>query len=253
MNLVELQQAIDIESGQTDVVEEYEIDEQKILEATAGLIVVDLDQNISFHHLTVREYLERTGKRWFADPQVEIVTALLTYLNYKEFVKPCLVTTLGVDLKNVCKNTHYIYMHLSIGETMSAISTAIRVPRFAATADKERLVATIQVDYASWDVIADVNGLHRYGRFGLAALIPDLLQRGFEVDNSDIKFKQTALIYACRWGNEQTVTELLQAKINVNHCSIRGTTALFKAIEHENANIVDILQEAGVASMRHIL
>ena len=251
MTLLELQQAIDIERGQKDVSEGYEIDEQKILEATSGLIVVDLDQTISFHHLTVREYLDRTGKRWFPDPQVEIVTALLTYLNYDEFAKPRAGDNAGDALdERLRKYPLYAYASKHWGDHVrdldGTMSDRIRSDCITLLLDKDRVAATIQADYASWDVIGDVNGLNICGRFGLTALIPDLLQRGFGVDNSDIKFKQTALMYACRWGHVQTVTKLLHAKANINHTSTRGTTALFEAIEHENSGIVDILQEANV-------
>ncbi|KAI9778901.1 MAG: hypothetical protein M1816_003882 [Peltula sp. TS41687] len=251
MTIMELQQAIAVRvwDEEQDLRRGYEIDEQIILEATAGLISVDHDKTVSFHHLTAQEYFLRTRKRWFPDAESEIAMAILAYLRYDEFSKSFHGDNGKADLGTRLKRYPFLaYASQHWGSHLKTLGfegekgRAIRERSVLLLMDEDRLASITQADSASWDVQAGVNGIQMCGRFGLTELVPDLLQRGLSVDDSDPSYKQTALMYACRWGHKEVVTKLLEANANVDACSVRGTTPLLEAIEHDHHVIVGILQ-----------
>ena len=93
--------------------------------------------------------------------------------------------------------------------------------------------------------IVDTNGLRVCSWFGIHTVIPELMKRGFDINEQDPEEGDTALIYACRNGHIATVATLLNYDPDVNVFSHRGNTALFEAIIWGKSPIVELLLTRG--------
>ncbi len=72
-----------------------------------------------------------------------------------------------------------------------------------------------------------------------------LIQAGADVNATDKKHAETALMWACREGNSKSIKMLLAAKANVNLKDQMGRTALIWACEAEQQTAVELLLQAG--------
>jgi len=82
----ELQHALMIETGDTELEEDNGLDCETILSVCAGLITIDESSDtIRFVHYTTQEYLQRTQKRWLPKAELKIARACLDYLLLHEF------------------------------------------------------------------------------------------------------------------------------------------------------------------------
>lgn len=101
--------------------------------------------------------------------------------------------------------------------------------------------ATDASGYDGWDVCEGVTSLHVFAWFGLASMIPNLIQMGLDVDVREPTYGQTPLMYACRRGHVQVVRQLLDFGARVHKVSARGRTAMFEAVAQNNEDVVEIL------------
>lgn len=82
----ELQHALMIETGDTELEEDNSLDCETMLSVCAGLITIDESSDtIRFVHYTTQEYLQRTQKRWLPKAELKIARACLDYLLLHEF------------------------------------------------------------------------------------------------------------------------------------------------------------------------
>ena len=249
LTLSQLQHAIEIRPDDTRLRPGIGRDVQTIYEATAGLVMIDFDGIVDFHHLTAREYFERNCKQLFPEGQAQITDAILTYIKYNEFSIPC-ESNEAVDqrlteypfLIYAARNWGFHLRNLDINDSRNA---KIRDKALTILMDKRRTSSLRQADPLSWDILNPV-GMQVCGRFGLAQLIPLLEQRGSSVDDADHEYRQTGLMYASRLDQEDTVSEFVRAGAEVNHISVRGTTALHEAVNSDSdSRTIGLLLEAG--------
>ena len=92
--------------------------------------------------------------------------------------------------------------------------------------------------------VTDTNGLRVCSWFGIDTVIPDLMKKGFDIDEQEQE-GYTALMYACRNGHIRTVATLLDYDSHVNIFSHRGNTALFEAINWRKNEVVELLLTRG--------
>jgi hypothetical protein len=82
----ELQHALMIETGDTELDLDNSLDSETMLSVCAGLITIDESSDtIRFVHYTTQEYLQRTQKRWLPKAELKIARACLDYLLLHEF------------------------------------------------------------------------------------------------------------------------------------------------------------------------
>ena len=249
LTLNQLQQAIAIRPGDTGLRPYYQVDDQTIMAATAGLVWIDLDGTVLLRHLTAEKYLLRTRSRWFLNADLEVTATCLAYLAYEAFIKPCDRSTEEDDLKQrLEKYTFLSYAarnwanHARDAGFQGEQGRRIRDSAITLLLDDERLGAIVQAAPLDWDVPWGVCGIHMCGRYGLTKLVEELVRRGQSVDEKDPGYGQTALMYACRYGYADTAVELLRLNADADLRSKRGTTAMVEAIEYDHPEIVDLLQ-----------
>ena len=240
LTLGQLQQAIAVRPGDTSLRPRIYRDEQTILEACAGFLIFEFDKTSDFHHLTAHDYFEERRKDLFPQAETEIALANLTYLSYDEFENPCEGAHAEEELKKRLEKYPFLTyaarnwgFHVRALDLEDATNAVFRKKAISILVDQKRLDALTQADSVTWDT-PYVSGLQMCGRFGLTALIPELTRKGLPIDGVGDAYRQTGLMYACRWQHPEAVTEFLQNKADVNCMSTRGTTALYEAIVNKS-------------------
>ncbi|PMD41368.1 ankyrin repeat protein, partial [Hyaloscypha variabilis F] len=82
----ELQHAIAIEIGESQLDKENVPEVEDIVSICAGLVTVDEESaTIRFVHYTTQEYFERTQNSWFPNAEIDITITCVTYLSFSIF------------------------------------------------------------------------------------------------------------------------------------------------------------------------
>ena len=90
LSIKELEQAVAIELGQSDLDQDNVCDYEDIVSVCAGLVIADFDDVrpggfLRLAHYTTQEYLVRNGKKYFPEAQQIMASNCLTYLLYDAF------------------------------------------------------------------------------------------------------------------------------------------------------------------------
>ena len=86
LTVAEIQHAVAVKPGDTDLDEEALPDEELLVSVCAGLVTIDPESNIiRLVHYTTQEYFERIRMTMFPDAQTSIATTCLTYLSFDIF------------------------------------------------------------------------------------------------------------------------------------------------------------------------
>ena len=86
LSVRELQYAISIETGDTNIAEDNLVDEDTMTSACAGLVVIDQKTHtICLAHRTVKEFFELRKDDMFPDAETKLATTCVTYLLFNEF------------------------------------------------------------------------------------------------------------------------------------------------------------------------
>ncbi|KAH8723787.1 hypothetical protein GQ44DRAFT_773664 [Phaeosphaeriaceae sp. PMI808] len=91
LTTAELYCALAVEHGKSELNPDYMYDDERLLSACAGLIVIDEETTfVHFVYKTAQEYFERTANVWNLGSQQYIVTTCTTYLCSEAFQSgPC--------------------------------------------------------------------------------------------------------------------------------------------------------------------
>jgi hypothetical protein len=86
LTTLELQYALTIEIGDSDLDKENLPQLKDIVSVCAGLVTIDKESGIiRLVHYTTQEYFEQTQEQWFPDTQTTTTTICVTYLAFSEF------------------------------------------------------------------------------------------------------------------------------------------------------------------------
>lgn len=255
LTLRELQHALVLEPGQRDFDEESCNEKETILSSTIGLIKIDSGHNptVRLFSRTLLEYLKKpeVRKKWFQNAELQMASACLTYLNFSVFSKPMNLRDEHEEFEAKLERYPFIaYASQSWGDHVRSAGpdTSINDDTVRLVNDHDRMAAYIQAAWytdrgsaSSWDVRKGIDGLHACAWFGLSSIIPALERINQNVDVREETYKQTPLMYACRAGHSEVVSQLLDMGASVKAISTRGRTPLFEAIEHRHDEVVDLL------------
>ncbi len=252
LSLAELRDALAVDLNKAGFRKAARPDKATILEVTAGMIVIDVDEkNVRLNHRTAQEYFDKTRDRWFATASANITLVSLHYMSLEELRKPCegIYEDKGFDAR---KKAYPLLEYACIYWGDHAYEAGPQSETLAAVleyvGDFYKIAAWTQAAWylrsaerAEWDIRKGANALHVCCWFGLTEVVSRLLDKGLEVNATDPNYKQTPLMYACRRGHVATVAELLKRGADVNQYSARDSVALFEAVDNGVIATVELL------------
>ena len=252
LSLAELRDALAVDLKKPGLRKAARPDKATILEVTAGMIVIDIDEkSVRLNHRTAQEYFDRTRDRWFATALADMTRVSLHYMSLGELAKPCEGIYEDRDFdarKKAYPLLEYAYVYWGDHAREAGPHFETQEAILAYVSDTNQIAAWTQAvwylystERAEWDIRKGANALHVCGWFGLTDIVSKLLVKGLDVNAADPNYRQTPLMYACRRGQSATVAKLLEYGADVNQYSQRDSVALFEAIDNGNIEVVKLL------------
>ena len=252
LSLGELKDALAVDLTKAGFRKAARPDKATILEVTAGMITIDLDEkHVRLNHRTAQEYFDKTRDRWFATASANLTLVSLHYMSLGELTKPCDGIYEDKDFDARLKTYPLLeYAYIYWGDHVYEVGPHSEI--FAAVlnyvSDTDKIGAWTQAAWylrsperAEWDIRKGANALHVCAWFGLTDIVSRLLDEGLDVNAADPTYRQTPLMYACRRGQSATVAKLLQRGADVNQYSQRDSVALFEAVDNGAIKTVELL------------
>ncbi|CAH0055577.1 unnamed protein product [Clonostachys solani] len=257
LNTAELQHALAVQPGTSELDERYIPDLEIIGSICAGMITTDTQSDvIRLVHYTTQEYFERTHTRWFPDATAMIAETCVTYLSYDRFEMASSGIKLLDHLSDVMKDnilseaktsSFYQYAACNWGHhTREASDLCPGVidflqHEFNATASARALMAS-SPQYSA--TTPEWTGLHLAAFFGIEKALEIMLREGVEVNSQD-QYHRTPLFWAAGAGYEAAVKVLLEQGAEVNTEDYYYQTPLSWAAEGGYESVVRLLLDNG--------
>ncbi|KAI4243700.1 MAG: hypothetical protein L6R40_003313 [Gallowayella cf. fulva] len=252
LSLRELQEALSIDLQRPSFRPSSRYGKETLLEITAGLVYVDSDEkHVWLYHATAQEYFDQNRDKWFPDAAKQIAQSCMQYLELPELATPCDGFREDDDFeKRKVKHPLLAYACSFWGDHARDAfhDEEMQGTTLRYLEDMRRVDALVQAAWylnangsENWDIRKGASSLHVAAWFGLAEVIPILLQRGLDVNSQDPAGGQTPLMFACRRGHASVVAILLDQGATVNTRNNAESTALFEAVCENHAEVVAIL------------
>lgn len=259
LTVKEMQCALAVASGDTFLDEDGLPDEDMMVSACAGLVVIDQQKSIiRLVHYTTQDYLERTLEARYPRAQRNICETCITYLSFEIFEDgPCREGRNDKNLEaRIKKNILLAYAAQNWGihaRKASDHETTIDELIHGFLRQRAKLSSSYQiVDHSqrrpgltlAWAAPKDVTALSVASFFALERAVVTLLRKGHNVNSSD-SHGRSALHVAAEMGHETIVQLLLENGADFEAKCIDGKTALHWAASTGREHSVRILLERG--------
>ena len=252
LSLGELKDALAVDLNKAGFRNAARPDKATILEVTAGMIMIDLDEkSVRLNHRTAQEYFDKSRDRWFAAASASLTRVSLHYMSLGELTKPCGGIYEDKDFdarRKAYPLLEYAYPYWGDHACEAGLHSETQVAILQYVRDTDKIAAWTQAAWylrsaerAEWDIRKGANALHVCAWFGLTEVVSRLLEEGLDVNAADPTYRQTPLMYACRRGQSLTVAKLLDSGADINHYSSRDSVALFEAIDNGVMKTVELL------------
>jgi ankyrin repeat protein len=257
----ELQYALAVEVGESELDEDNIPDIGDLVSVCAGLVTIDEESNvIRLVHYTAQEYFERTQSHWFPNAETDITTICIAYLSFDVFERGFCQSNREFE-ERLQSNRLFAYAAENWGyhaRKASPLSPAL------SHAVVSFLMSEVKINSSSQGLIAikrrfrhanysqrvpkRVTGLHLAAFFGVEDVVKLLLDIGeVDVDSKD-NDGQTPLSWACENGHAAVIKLLLETgKVNFDSKDSGGLTPLSWAALNGHIAAVKILLETGKA------
>jgi ankyrin repeat protein len=248
----ELQHALAVEYGKTELDKENITPINIMLSDCAGLVAVDESSNIvRLVHYTTQEYFERKRGQLFPKAEAEITRTCLTYLLFRSFDAGPLRALRELDIP-LQKHKLYDYSANNWGHHAREASKVAFDPiimDFLKAESKVKASSQAQFKQESlylWSNLPNEHrtGLHLAALFGLEEAATNLFQHHVNVDERDL-FSYTPLALATENGHERMVEILLHKRANPEVTEHYGRTPLLLAIIKDHEPIIELLLKYG--------
>ncbi|KAF1994164.1 ankyrin repeat protein, partial [Amniculicola lignicola CBS 123094] len=257
LTVVELQHALAVEKGDTELDEDNIPQAEDLISVCAGLVTVDDESGvIRLIHYTTQEYFNRTQNAGFPDSDTYITSICVTYLSFKIF-ESGMHTTFN-DLKERWK-LNILYRYAAINWGHHARRSGLVLPeimqflRSSAHRDASTQRWKNSEHYRQgrlhfpkpsdtrYNFPMAMQEIHLVAYFGLEAIVKKLIERGDD-PNCQATGGKTPLLQAVKMG-EGDIVELLLAYIATNPdiADIEGRTPLSYSAELGERKIVQSL------------
>jgi ankyrin repeat protein len=233
----ELQHALAVEVGKTELDEENLPQLEDMVSVCAGLVIVDKESSIiRLVHYTTQEYFERTQRRWFPDAQTNTTTICVSYLSFDEFESGICQNDKEFR-QRLQSNKLYDYASKNWGLHAREASTSCQgVMEFLQK--QTQVEASYQALMAGrpWygyrlEVPKQMTGLHLAAYFGLQGIVQRLLDCDADVKAANSE-GETPLFQASQNGHLEVVRLLLDRGADVNTAASYGQTPLHLPTGH---------------------
>lgn len=223
--------------------EEAQMSIHVIRRLTKGLLRIDRDRHAAVYlECDFDLYFRRTEIRssWTVAAHLDMANACLNYLNshdfdtaYEKFEDD---HAMDIPFLSYATSSWGIHVQEAGAQAESKAESFLQ--------DRNRTQAYIKAAWCAnfneygvrWDVRRDVSHVHICAWFGLSSLLRKFCEKAESlVNDRELTYGQTPLMYACRRRQVDALRVLLDAGADVNCFSALGHTALFEAIiHHEN-------------------
>ena len=236
-----LQHAIAIEPSTTEIDDGNLISEQGLVLDSSGVVIVGNDTTVRMH-LTMHEWLDKNSGEWFAGQESQMALRLLTYLNFEEFRQPCASDSEFDNRLTKMPLLEYASQHWAEHVAPCCADPNVKAELLKFLTRQGNIESCLQVAYEAssklfidFDIRKGANGLHLAAFYGWEDVVVNLIQdEGIDVNSTDPKYGQTALMYAARNGYVKVVETLLGNGAKVDVWSFRGGHTLFDAYLHNH-------------------
>ena len=259
----ELQHALAVEIGETELDKENLPDIEDLVSVCAGLVTIDEESNIiRLVHYTTQEYFERTQNQWFPDAATDITASCVTYLSFDVFERGFCLSD-DEFKERLRSNQFFEYAVENWGHharKISILSPVLSHKVVSFLMNEAKVSASSQGLIAPWmatrrglsnsnysqKIQKRVTGLHLTAYFAAEAVAKLLLETGkLDIDSKD-SYGQTPLSWAAENGHEAIVKLLLETgKVDVDSKDKSGWTPLSWAALNGHEAVVKIFLETG--------
>jgi hypothetical protein len=263
LSTLELLHALAVEPGDNEIDEDNILEAEQLLTVCAGLVTIDeQSDSVRFIHYTTQEYLQRNQQTWLAHAEIEIARSCTAYLSTDGLrVGPCLSEA---DYKSRLKEfvlLEYAAVHwgphlnlLMVTGYMAPLDE-IATDALLLLLDRKRVSTTSQALFMSerwrWSSVPvseegeGFSGSHWIARFGLLPLLGQLMDKGYDLNQRDIR-RRTPLSCAAENGHGAIVKQLLgTGKVDVDSKDKYGQTPLSLAAENGHEAAMKQLLDTG--------
>lgn len=244
----ELQHALAVEIGSTELDQDNLPDVEDMVSACAGLVTVDKESDIiRLVHYTTQEYFERTQQDWFPDAEADITEICVTYLSFSVFESGNCLGRYEFEAR-LRSNPLYNYTAHHWGHHARAAPDKQLILDFLESGAKAPTSSQVILAYEdSWRAPSKSSGtmtcVHLAAYFGLMC-ITSLLENGHGADDRD-GGSRTPLWWAVNNGHATIVKLLLEKGADVNAKDRLDQTSLILAAKKGHEAIVQLLLNKG--------
>lgn len=253
LTTIEIQNALAVELGESDLDGDNLPDLDDIISACAGLVTVTVGASssvIRLVHYTAQEYFQRTWTRWFPDAHKSIATTCVTYLSFNAFRAGICNTDTEFEAR-LAEYPLYSYAARNWGHHawMQLVSEDILIAFLEDTPKVDACVqaAFVQKGFTSLGdysprVPLSFTALHLAAYFGLARTVSSLIQH---CDQSHLKdsMGRTPLAWAAYTGHDSIVKFFLDNGVNACERDGDGRTPISLAASMGWVGVVNVLLE----------
>jgi ankyrin repeat protein len=250
----ELRHGLAVEFGKPFLDRENLCDARSMVMVCGGLVTIDSESNtIRLVHFTIQEYFRSLTSGLFANAEVEISRACLTYLLFDAFATGACEDDDSLDAR-VQGYPFLRYAAQHWGDHLrGAPEHELKDTAIMFLQDKYKSSCATQIEYrpclgypgSSQAYNKCLTALHTAANWGLAWLVQCLLlESGVEIDTPDFDGRRS-LHKPCREGHEAVVHILLENGADMSLQDHYGRTALRWAVDGGKVTIVQLLLKKG--------
>ncbi|RAH45299.1 Pfs, NACHT and Ankyrin domain protein, partial [Aspergillus brunneoviolaceus CBS 621.78] len=242
LRVLELQHALAIEDGDTELDASGIPSVAYILSVCAGLVTVDEgSDSMRLVHYTTQEYFNRTRILWFPDAEVEITSICIRYLSFHTFRKSCSSETAFMRRLQAYKFYKYAARHWGHHARL-ALTLCPEIYTFLGD---DGLVESSSQVFLQQTLPTKARGLHMAAFFGLEQAIIAIAPKSDQVDPRDWR-GQTPLSIAAQKGHDTAACLLLDRGADIeSQDSTSYGTPLFHAVAGGHLTTVQLLLQRG--------